>query len=200
MVSPPSLEQERLRDLVRARDDLRQARTAARHRVAKTLLRYGHVFSEGKKSWTKAHLAWVRRQRLADSLAQEALSHLIAHLDALDAQLAALGARLEQVARSEPWSDPVRWLCSFRGISTHTALGLLAEIGDFRRFASARELMGFLGSRRRSTPRARAATAATSRSAATDHFFISLARAWPRPTRGRPTPSSGPRRSSGLAL
>lgn len=39
----------------------------------------------------------------------------------------------------------MRWLSSFRGISTRTALGLLAEIGDFRRFASPRELMGFLG-------------------------------------------------------
>lgn len=144
-VAPPSLAQEGLRDLVRARDDLRQTRTAARHRVAKTLLRYGHVFREGRKSWTKAHVAWVRRQRLQDPLAQEALSHLLCHLDALDAQLAALDHRLDEVAATEPWSDPVRWLCSFRGISTRTALGLLAEIGDFRRFASARELMGFLG-------------------------------------------------------
>ncbi|MCA1680728.1 MAG: IS110 family transposase [Actinobacteria bacterium] len=144
-VAPPSLEQEGLRDLVRARDDLRQARTAARHRVAKSLLRYGHVFREGKRSWTKAHMAWVRRQRLQDPLAQEALSHLLCHLDALDAQLAALDHRIDEVAATEPWSDPVRWLCAFRGISTRTALGLLAEIGDFRRFASPRELMGFLG-------------------------------------------------------
>jgi transposase len=39
----------------------------------------------------------------------------------------------------------VAWLCSFRGIGVRTALGLLAEIGEFRRFASARELMSFLG-------------------------------------------------------
>ena len=70
---------------------------------------------------------------------------MLCHLDALDAQLAALDHRLEQVGRSEPWSDPVRWLCCFRGVSVRTALGLLAEIGDFRRFGSARELMGFLG-------------------------------------------------------
>ena len=65
-VAPPSLEQEGLRELVRAREDLRQARTAARHRVAKCLLRYGHVFCAGRKSWTKTHIAWVRAQRLAD--------------------------------------------------------------------------------------------------------------------------------------
>src|SRR4029077_3687849 len=45
----------------------------------------------------------------------------------------------------EPWADPVAWLCSFRGIGVHTALGLLAEIGGFRRFANPRELMSYQG-------------------------------------------------------
>jgi transposase len=144
-VRPPSPEQEGLRDLVRCRDDLRRARTAARHRVGKHLLRYGRVYREGKKSWTVRHRAWVRRQRLDDALAQSALEHMLCHLDTLDAQLAAVDRQLEQVAAGHPWCDPVRWLCCFRGISTLTALGLLAEIGDFRRFATARELMSFLG-------------------------------------------------------
>ena len=144
-VRPPSPEQEGLRDLVRCRDDLRRARTAARHRLSKQLLRYGRVFTDGKKSWTKLYQAWLRRQRLDDPLAQAALEHMLCHLDAVDAQLAALDRQLDQVAASTPWCDPVRWLSCFRGISTLTALGLLAEIGDFRRFASARELMSFLG-------------------------------------------------------
>ena len=67
------------------------------------------------------------------------------YLDAVDAQLQAIDHELEQVASSEPWCDPVRWLCSFRGVGHHTALGLLAEIGDFRRFAHPRELMSYLG-------------------------------------------------------
>jgi len=144
-VAAPTPEQEGLRDLVRCRDDLRRARTAARHRIGKQLLRYGRVYREGKKAWTLRHRAWLRRQRLDDSLAQAALEHMLCHLDAIDAQIAALDRQLEQVARTEPWSDPVRWLCCFRGVKTLTALGLLAEIGDFRRFANARELMSFLG-------------------------------------------------------
>lgn len=144
-VAPPSPAQEGLRDLVRCADDLRCARTAARHRVGKQLLRYGRIFREGKRSWTKQHLAWVRRQRLDDDNAQRALEHMLCHLDGLDAQLAALEHELSAIATREPWSDPVRWLTSFRGIGVRTALGLLAEIGDFRRFATARELMSFLG-------------------------------------------------------
>lgn len=144
-VRAPTVEQEGLRDLVRCRDDLRRARTAARHRVGKQLLRYGRIYRDGKGSWTLQHRAWVRRQRLDDPLAQDALEHMLCHLDALDAQLAAIDRQLDQIAARHPWCDPVRWLCCFRGISTLTALALLAEIGDFRRFATPRELMSFLG-------------------------------------------------------
>jgi len=143
-VAPPSRAQEGLRDLVRARDDLRCARTAARHRVVKALLRHGHIYRDGK-AWTIRHRDWVGAQRLEDPLADAALGHMRAHLAALDAQIAAVDQQLEQVATTEPWVDPVSWLCCFRGISTRTALGLLAEIGDFRRFAHPRELMSYLG-------------------------------------------------------
>jgi transposase len=125
--------------------NVRRARTAAHHQVAKQLLRHGRVYREGKKAWTLTHPGVVRRQRLDHPLAQRALEHARAHLDSLDAQLAALDAELEQVARTEPWSDPVRWLCAFRGIGYRTALGLLAEIGDWRRFSHPRELAAYLG-------------------------------------------------------
>jgi transposase len=143
-VQPPSPEQEGLRDLVRCRDDLRRSRTAARHRISKQLLRHGHIYRDGK-SWTVRHQAWIAAQRLADPLAHAALEYMLGHLAAIDAQIAAVDGQLERVASRDPWAEPVRWLCSFRGIATRTALGLLAEIGDFRRFASPRELMGYLG-------------------------------------------------------
>lgn len=144
-VCPPSAETEGLRDLLRCRDDLRCARTAARHRVAKQLLRHGRVFREGKKSWTLKHRAWVLRQRLDDPLAHLAFEQMLTHLDSIDRQLAALDAHLEQIARDARWADQVARLVCFRGISTLTALGLIAEIGDFARFAHPRELASWLG-------------------------------------------------------
>jgi transposase len=144
-VAPPTPQTEGLRDLMRCRDDLRRARTAARHRVAKQLLRHGHIYREGKKAWTKMHRAWVARQRLEDELAQAALQQMLIHLDGLDRQLDALDRDLEAVAEQQPWREPAARLCAFRGISTRTALGLIAEIGDFRRFAHPRELASYLG-------------------------------------------------------
>ena len=112
--------------------------------MVKALLRHGHIYRDGK-AWTIRHRSWVAAQRLEDPLADAALAHMRAHLAALDGQIAAVDHQLEQVATTEPWVDPVRWLCCFRGISARTALGLLAEIGDFRRFAQPRELMSYLG-------------------------------------------------------
>jgi transposase len=53
-VAPPSPMQEGLRDLVRCRDDLRCARTAARHRVVKALLRHGHIYREPRSATSAA--------------------------------------------------------------------------------------------------------------------------------------------------
>jgi transposase len=144
-VQPPTAETEGLRDLVRCRDDLRCARTAARHRVAKQLLRHGRVYRDGVKAWTLRHRAWVTRQRLDDPLAHLALEQMLTHLDGIDRQLAALDTQLERIADDQRWAWQVERLRAFRGISTLTALGLIAEIGDFARFRHPRELASWLG-------------------------------------------------------
>jgi transposase len=144
-VAPPTPETEGLRDLLRCREDLRRARTAARHRVAKQLLRHGRIYRDGVKAWTGMHRAWVARQRLEDPLAQQALEEMLIHLGGLDCQLDALDRRLEQIARGDRWREYVEILTRFRGISTRTALGLIAEIGDFARFSHPRELCSWLG-------------------------------------------------------
>ena len=144
-VAPPDEQTEGLRDLMRCRDDLRCARTAARHRVAKQLLRHGRIYRDGKKQWTGMHRAWIARQRLDDALAQAALEQMLIHLEGLDRQLDAFDRQLENIAGQEPWREQVTVLTGFRGISTRTALGLISEIGDFRRFAHPRELASWLG-------------------------------------------------------
>jgi len=144
-VQAPSPQTEGLRDVMRCRDDLRLARMAARHRVAKQLLRHGRIFRDGAKSWTLKHRAWVNAQQLQDPLAQLALEQALTHLEGIERQLATLDDHIEQIAAQDRWRDQVRTLTCFRGISTRTALGLIAEIGDFRRFGHPRELASYLG-------------------------------------------------------
>jgi transposase len=66
-------------------------------------------------------------------------------IDHLEARLIELDARLTEIAQTEPYREPVGWLRCFRGIDTLTAILLLAELHDFRRFPSPRALMAYVG-------------------------------------------------------
>lgn len=54
-------------------------------------------------------------------------------------------AQLKLFGSQEPYRQPVAWLRCFKGIDTVTAVSLVAELHDFRRFRSARSLMAYLG-------------------------------------------------------
>jgi transposase len=66
-------------------------------------------------------------------------------IDHLEARLRELDARLTAIAARDPYREPVAWLRCFRGIDTLTAILILAELHDFRRFQSPRALMAYLG-------------------------------------------------------
>lgn len=143
MVQPPTPADEAVRDLVRARDDARQDLQRCRHRLGKLLLRRGLHYAG--RNWTRAHRQWIdsltwtyAAERVVVDDYRQAIEHTEARLQALDAELTAIAA-------TEPYREPVGWLRCFRGIDTLTAMMLLAELHDFRRFTSAPALMAYLG-------------------------------------------------------
>ena len=72
-VSVPSVELEALRDLVRAREDLRGDLMAVRHRISKLLLRRGRVYDGPGSPWeSQRHAAWLGAVDLGDPLPRPA--------------------------------------------------------------------------------------------------------------------------------
>src|SRR3954451_10459254 len=71
-VAGPSVEAESLRDLVRAREDLRGDLMSARHRVSKLLLRHDVRFAGTERNWTQPHLRWLATVRFAQPGTQAA--------------------------------------------------------------------------------------------------------------------------------
>ena len=63
-------------------------------------------------------------------------------IDALDIQLAPLDARLRAFARRQPGCKA---LLSQFGVGELTAVTILAELGDARRFSSSRDAVRFAG-------------------------------------------------------
>jgi transposase len=143
-VRVPDPEDEAVRDLLRLREDLGEDILRARHRLSKFLLRHERIWSGGDR-WTDRHLAWIRAQRFGQTDLERALAE---HLTALELRLAqrdSLQRELLGAARRPRYAPAVHRLSALRGISTLSALTLLVEVGDFRRFASAPAFMAFTG-------------------------------------------------------
>lgn len=142
-VQPPTPEEEAVRDLCRARDDAREDLQRGRHRLGKLLLRRGLHYHG--RNWTRAHRQWIDSLTWAHDAERIVVEDYRLAIDHLEARLIELDARLAEIAERDPYREPVAWLRCFRGIDTLTAILMLGELHDFRRFQSPRALMAYLG-------------------------------------------------------
>ena len=139
-----SSEEEALRDLVRAREDVRGDLMRARHRLGKLLLRHDVRFDGTAQAWTLAHRDWLGRVELGGPAQLTMLDYLGA-IDALIVRRDTLESHICRLVPVSPWAQTVTRLRCLRGIDTLSAVGLCAEVGDFERFARPGRLMSFLG-------------------------------------------------------
>src|ERR1700757_3126205 len=143
-VRVPGLEEEALRDLVRARESVRVDLMRCRHRLSKLLLRHGIRFDDGD-AWTDRHRAWLNGVELDWPAAQATLLDCRGAIDALAHRRDELERQIVAIIPSSPWRAQIGLLRCLRGVDTLTAVGLCAEVGDFARFARAEQLMSYLG-------------------------------------------------------
>jgi transposase len=140
----PSVAEEAVRDLCRARVDMVIDQTRARHRLGKFLLRHGRVW-RGGDNWTLKHQAWINTQRFDDPALTATFGHYRATLLAREAAVTAIEADLGDWFTREPFADAVARLGAYRGITSMGALTLASEVCDWRRFPTAAAFMGFCG-------------------------------------------------------
>jgi len=144
-VQPPNEADEALRDVCRGRECVRQDLARSRQRMGTFLLRRGYRYRETQRHWGVRHMKWLRTLRFEAAAAQATFDHYLLSLDHHEERLRQMDGHLEIFGAQEPYHEPVAWLRCFRGIDTVTAVRLVAELHDFRRFRSARALMAYLG-------------------------------------------------------
>jgi transposase len=143
-VRVPGAQEEALRDLVRAREQVRVDLMRSRHRLSKLLLRHGIRFEDGD-AWTDRHRAWLNGIALEWPAAQATLLDCRGAIDALTVRRDGLERQIVSMLPSSPWRTQVGVLRCLRGIDTLSAVGLCAEVGDFTRFGRAEQLMSYVG-------------------------------------------------------
>ena len=140
----PDDAQEGLRDLTRAREDMKDLQRQAKQRLCAFLLRYGKCYS-GKSNWMQAHYRWLEEQQFRQSVQQIVFQEYVDTVKALSKRVDGLDTQLESAASESVFWPVIEGLMALRGVNLLTATTVVAEIGDLKRFASAPQLMAYLG-------------------------------------------------------
>lgn len=140
----PEPELEALRDLVRAREGAVGVATQAKHRLKAFLLRQGRRYP-GRTGWTQPYRRWLADLSVPLAPQHIALQEYRDTIDETERRVERLTEPLRQHTPAWRWAPVVDALQALRGVSFVTAVSLVAEIGDIRRFAHPRQLMAFLG-------------------------------------------------------
>jgi transposase len=144
LIRVPDEEQEALRDLVRAREDAKEDLLRRRHRLSKFLLRHGQRYRQGQ-NWTQRHWSFIRSIHFDDVHAQAVLEEYVLAIAEQVEQIKRLDSLMGEASRRPEYAEKVGRLKVLRGVATTTALTILSETGDLRRYAGARQLMGATG-------------------------------------------------------
>jgi transposase len=140
----PDEAHEAMRDLCRTRQMAMQGLRRARQQVLGFLLRQARIYGDGNH-WTRKHRRWLAAQRFDHPARQIAFEEMVQVVDEAEARRDRLARQMEELVPSWSLAPVVTAIQALRGIALIAAITIVAEVGDFHRFANPRQLMAYLG-------------------------------------------------------
>jgi transposase len=140
----PSVEDEAIRDLCRARDAARVTLKAAKLRLKSFLLRLGLNYT-GRADWTDAHRRYLAKVVCPTPAQQIVFQEFVRAVDEQVDRLRRVEHELVEHAPKWRLYPVVEALQVLRGVQWIVALTVVAELGDLTRFQSPRQLAAFVG-------------------------------------------------------
>ena len=140
----PDETHEAMRDLVRTRAMAVEDYRRKRQHVSAFLLRHGRSY-DGKTSWCGRHRRWLEGQTFPHPAQRLAYQEMLNAVQATVERLDRLEAALIELVPTWTMAPVVAAFQATRGVQVITAVTIVAEAGDLRRFDHPRQLMAFLG-------------------------------------------------------
>lgn len=150
IVHVPNEEDESERDLVRSRTLIKDQIVATKNRIQSILRKTGFDYRQEtglKLLWTLEYKKWLKKKikELELTALKQNLILLTSSLDNLSDSLKCYNSEVEALAASDKYSKKVGALISYRGIQVLTAMKVITEIGDIKRFPHPKKLVSYLG-------------------------------------------------------
>jgi transposase len=140
----PSVEDEAIRDVCRARDATRVTLKSAKLRLKSFLLRLGMNYV-GRADWNDAHRRYLAKVVCPTPAQQIVFQESLRAVDEQVERLARLELQLLELAPEWRLYPVVEALQALRGVQWLVALTVVAELGDLTRFDNPRQLAAFVG-------------------------------------------------------
>lgn len=141
----PDEENEAIRDLSRAREEMKRVELSVKQRLAAFLLRHGKRYTAGKRLWTKRYYRWLSDLQMDSPVERIVLEEYVDAVNQSEERVRSLEEQMRRVLETWSLKEVVESLMALRGIHLVTAMSVVAELGDISRFDSPRQLMAFLG-------------------------------------------------------
>jgi transposase len=109
------------------------------------MLRHGHIYREEGSNWTLKHWRWMNTCQFNQAHERMVYDEYRSLINSFEERLVRLEEKIVEIAESPKYKAAVSKLRVFKGIDYIIALSVLCEIGDFRRFANAKDFMSYLG-------------------------------------------------------
>lgn len=132
------------RGLVRSRTALMKNLHRSKMRVIHFLHARGHSYNAGNY-WTQKFMVWVNQVHLDQPNDEHVLRGDLADIVYLQTRIQDMEQQIQLASELPRFQEQCQILQAFRGIGLLTAMQLLCELGDVRRFATPTALMAFLG-------------------------------------------------------
>lgn len=140
----PSVDDEAIRDLCRARDAARVTLKAAKLRLKSFLLRQGLHYT-GRANWNDAHRRYLAKVVCPTPAQQIVFQESVRAVDEQVDRLGRIEQELLELAPKWRLYPVVEALQALRGVQCIVALTVVAELGDLTRFDKPRKLAAFVG-------------------------------------------------------
>jgi transposase len=140
----PTVEDEAIRDLCRAREDAIADLKAAKFRLKAFLLRHDIRYT-GQATWGPAHLRWLSEVVCPTPAQQIVFQEYVRAVTEHTERLQRLEQELQEHVKSWRLNPVVEALQALRGVQFTVAVTTVAELGDLTRFENPRQLMKYLG-------------------------------------------------------
>jgi transposase len=145
----PSASLEQNRQLLRTREKLSRDETRIKNRIKAFLqiygIKYPQTFSQPGSHWSARFIKWLETVQLIESTGTEALRSQVRCLQFQRGEILTVSKQIRKLSLCDKYNHQYLKLIAKPGIGIITAMTILTETGDIRRFKTVDSFRSFMG-------------------------------------------------------